>query len=515
MIRTEGGVSWHSTRSPDPGTTAMSRRPATRRGIGPLTMSLGEAGDVGLEELAAMANGLAGTGFAAHEAADVLPPGPVLGALTAQAVEDVRSLDDDELISVVLPATFAGMAAGTIDGHRAKIIYEYTRFLSGEQAAKADAILAAAAPGMAPAELKQKAARLEYKLDPDGVRQRKEEAARKHRRVEARREESGNARLSGRELDVDEALTAKNSVWAEAAFVRPTSPCETRARVETPATGTGRHALDAPQRPGPHHQAHQIRRINHSRGGVLFQGSAVEACFLEGVGGAEDVGGDGSAGQAARDGLGAARQRSRRRARPVGDPYRVPHGAGKGTHGPEARGCRRHRRAVATGNSRYWIRRIGISAVLVLGLVAYLAMVEGVMQAIAKPGTTGYYALAAGEIVFTLISGVLMFRHLWHLGVSGRNARGGSPRYGRAGAGIGALAFSVGGVLAGLLVLCSLITAGVVLAAFAISLVPVQPNEQYARRVLAEALQLRHQHPGSLGHGAHTTSQRHGRRHKG
>jgi hypothetical protein len=70
---------------------------------------------------------------------------------------------------------------------------------------------------MTPAELKQKAARLEYKLDPGGVRQRKEDAARKHRRVEARREESGNAALSGRELDVDEALAAKNSVWAEAA----------------------------------------------------------------------------------------------------------------------------------------------------------------------------------------------------------------------------------------------------------------------------------------------------------
>ena len=70
---------------------------------------------------------------------------------------------------------------------------------------------------MAPAALKKKAARLEIKLDPDGVRQRKEEAARKHRRVEARQEASGNAALSGRELAVDEALTAKNSVWAEAA----------------------------------------------------------------------------------------------------------------------------------------------------------------------------------------------------------------------------------------------------------------------------------------------------------
>jgi hypothetical protein len=257
-----------------------------------VTVSLGEAGDTGLDELAAMVGGLAGTGFSRHEAAGVIPPGPVLGALTARTVEDVRSLDDDKLLGVILaarrrqaraeyeelaaiaefgrrreqayeaskargdkprqrdgefaaeelgfemkcshyaagkrmefadgldrrlPVTFAGMAAGTIDGHRARIIYEFTRFLSDEQATQADQVLADAAPGMAPAELKQKAARLEYKLDPDGVRQRKEEAARKHRRVEARREDSGNARLSGRELDVDEALTAKNSVWAEAA----------------------------------------------------------------------------------------------------------------------------------------------------------------------------------------------------------------------------------------------------------------------------------------------------------
>ncbi|HEX8005914.1 MAG TPA: hypothetical protein VF482_05730, partial [Trebonia sp.] len=57
-----------------------------------VTVSLGEAGDVGLEELARMASGLAGTGFAQDQAADVLPPGPVLGALTARAVEDVASL---------------------------------------------------------------------------------------------------------------------------------------------------------------------------------------------------------------------------------------------------------------------------------------------------------------------------------------------------------------------------------------------------------------------------------------
>jgi hypothetical protein len=271
--------------------TAMSRCLASRRG----TVSLGEAGDAGLDELAAMTQALSGSGFAQGQAADVLPPGPVLGALTSQAAEDVASLGDDELLGVVLaarrlqardeylelaavaeftrrreqayqaskargdkprqregefaaeelgfemncshyaagkrmelagdlsrrlPATFAGMANGTIDGYKAKTIAEYTRYLADEQAAEADQILAAAAPGLAPAGLKQKAARLEMKLDPDGVRQRKEEAARKHRRVEARQEESGNAALAGRELAVTDALAAKNSVWAEAAALR-------------------------------------------------------------------------------------------------------------------------------------------------------------------------------------------------------------------------------------------------------------------------------------------------------
>jgi hypothetical protein len=59
----------------------------------------------------------------------------------------------------------ARMAAGLAgtgfsqDRAKAKIIHEFTRFLPAEQAAQADAILAAAAPGMAPAELKKKAAR--------------------------------------------------------------------------------------------------------------------------------------------------------------------------------------------------------------------------------------------------------------------------------------------------------------------------------------------------------------------
>lgn len=140
----------------------------------------------------------------------------------------------------------------------------------------------------------------------------------------------------------------------------------------------------------------------------------------------------------------------------------------------------------------YWARRTGIAAMFVLIVVVYLAMIEGVLQAISKPGTGVYWALVAGEIVLTIVSGVLMFRHLWQNGISGRSVRGGPSRAGRAGAGIGALGFSIGGAFAGLLVLCSVISAGVVLAAFVMWLAPMPPTEQFARRELAEKLRVRH-----------------------
>jgi uncharacterized protein DUF222 len=81
-----------------------------------------------------------------------------------------KRMDLADALSSRLPCTFAGMATGMIDGYKARIIAEFTRYLSDEQAAEADKVLAEAAPEMAPTELKKKAARLEYKLDPDGVR---------------------------------------------------------------------------------------------------------------------------------------------------------------------------------------------------------------------------------------------------------------------------------------------------------------------------------------------------------
>jgi hypothetical protein len=119
-----------------------------------------------------------------------------------------------------LPDTFAGLGAGRLDRYRAVIIHRATACLPDALAAEADTILAAAAPGLTYSQLRAKAARLEIRLDPEGARRRKEEAAAGHRRVEARREDSGNMAFGGRELSVEEALAAKAAIDADAVALR-------------------------------------------------------------------------------------------------------------------------------------------------------------------------------------------------------------------------------------------------------------------------------------------------------
>ena len=64
------------------------------------TISLGDAADVDLGELAAMPgpDGLAGETFAQDRTANAMRPGPVLSALTERAAEDVAALTDDALL---------------------------------------------------------------------------------------------------------------------------------------------------------------------------------------------------------------------------------------------------------------------------------------------------------------------------------------------------------------------------------------------------------------------------------
>jgi hypothetical protein len=119
-----------------------------------------------------------------------------------------------------LPRTLAGMADGTIDLTRACTIAFRTRSMTDADAAYADAVLAEVASGLRPDQLARKAATLEMKLAPDAVKARKELARQLGQRVEARREESGNASLSGRELGTADVIASKAHIDAIAVKLR-------------------------------------------------------------------------------------------------------------------------------------------------------------------------------------------------------------------------------------------------------------------------------------------------------
>jgi hypothetical protein len=108
-----------------------------------------------------------------------------------------------------LPATSAALAGGLIDADRARIIWRYTRFLSDPDAATADEILARVAAELTYDQLARKALGTAMRLDPEAMQRGKDEARKERQRVEARREDSGNASLAGRELAVEDVLASK------------------------------------------------------------------------------------------------------------------------------------------------------------------------------------------------------------------------------------------------------------------------------------------------------------------
>ena len=118
-----------------------------------------------------------------------------------------------------LPKTFAALGAGQIHPVHLRIIEDETRILSGADAAKADAFLAGAAPGMTFGELRYAARKLVLKLDPDTARKRKE-AARREAHVRRFQEESGNAGMVARELPSDEVLASWQHVEQRALDLR-------------------------------------------------------------------------------------------------------------------------------------------------------------------------------------------------------------------------------------------------------------------------------------------------------
>lgn len=143
----------------------------------------------------------------------------------------------------------------------------------------------------------------------------------------------------------------------------------------------------------------------------------------------------------------------------------------------------------------YWCRRVGAVLLLCIAVTIYTAIIAGVVDAAGRPGSPGFLAVLIGEIAFSLVTGVLSFRHLWRLGINGRSVR---RSRGAVGAAAGLNAFWLGGVGAALLVVAALISAGFVLAALAIWLTPVPPAERHARQLLADEIRSHyHGHPHS------------------
>ena len=143
-------------------------------------------------------------------AMELVDTGPYTSARIDTAIE----------LTTRLPLTLAAMAAGLIDLDRACTIAARTRAMTDLDAARADEVLAAAAPDLRPDQLARKAAALELKLAPEAVAARKKLARQLDQRVEARREESGNAALSGRELDTADVIASKAYIDAIAVKLR-------------------------------------------------------------------------------------------------------------------------------------------------------------------------------------------------------------------------------------------------------------------------------------------------------
>jgi hypothetical protein len=119
-----------------------------------------------------------------------------------------------------LPHTWAALGAGLIDGYRARLIWKPTQHLTDADAAHADETLAALAPGLRYDQLARKATAVAMKLDPEAFKRGKEQARADRQRVQAGREDSGNAFLSGRELATEDVLASKTHIDALAVALR-------------------------------------------------------------------------------------------------------------------------------------------------------------------------------------------------------------------------------------------------------------------------------------------------------
>ena len=143
-----------------------------------------------------------------------------------------------------LPATFAALAAGQVHPVHLRIIEDETSILSDQDAARADTVLAGAAPGLTFGELRAAAHKLILKLDPEAARKRKE-AARSEAHVRRFREASGNAGMVARELPSDEVLASWQHVEQRALDLRAAGSCQVQPMHRTHTTSFDATVLEA------------------------------------------------------------------------------------------------------------------------------------------------------------------------------------------------------------------------------------------------------------------------------
>ncbi|MGH3281216.1 MAG: DUF222 domain-containing protein, partial [Trebonia sp.] len=121
-------------------------------------------------------------------------------------------LDEAAELTTRLPLTLAGMADGVIDPARASAIASATLCLSDADAARVDAALAPVAHEFRADTVDRRAGAQAMKLDPEAVRREREDARRTRQRVEARREQSGNASFSVRETETSLVMSVKAAI---------------------------------------------------------------------------------------------------------------------------------------------------------------------------------------------------------------------------------------------------------------------------------------------------------------
>ena len=133
-----------------------------------------------------------------------------------------------------LPACSALLRAGRVSEFQIKIITDATVALTDADAAEADRLLAAAAAGLTPGQLRAMCARVVMMIDPAAAVRRRERAAR-DARIERIQEFSGNAALCGRELPPQAVLAASQHIDACARALRKAGIPGTLARLRVTA----------------------------------------------------------------------------------------------------------------------------------------------------------------------------------------------------------------------------------------------------------------------------------------